>query len=328
MNDPKRIKTLLVYLNYRDGVDRFYESYIGRLNSAGYEVEGYCLTLNPPGPRLPFSELDRRWKNNDKELMDLYKGLKDKTKDKDVLILFNGANLHPEFLKELNTYNVYMSFDDPESSETLSKPVAKHFDACLVGNIACQSLYKSWGCNNVKFRPLGYFESDVAEITEHDILKGEMTYDVSIFCERESSWRKKRLDYLVDKVPTLYARGRGWPEGYASDKERDKILSTTKIGLNLHNSIGPVNLRTYTLPAKGIFQICDNKLFLGHIFELGKEVIGYDEIEEVPDLINYYLRNDNLRRKIAVAGWERVTRDYNEIAVWNEQMIFINGLIS
>jgi spore maturation protein CgeB len=74
-------------------------------------------------------------------------------------------------------------------------------------------------------------------------------------------------------------------------------------------------------------QICDNKYFLGHIFDLGTEVIGYNEIEEVPDLVRFYLLNDEARIRIATAGYERVHRDYNEVAVWRRQMQQIAGLL-
>ena len=106
-----------------------------------------------------------------------------------------------------------------------------------------------------------------------------------------------------------------------------RVYRTAKIGLNLHNSTGPINMRTFALPANGIMQICDNKYFLGHIFTLGKEVVGYCDIEEVPELVAYYLKNDTARNAIAQAGFERTWRDYNEVAIWERQMHQIGGLL-
>lgn len=63
-------------------------------------------------------------------------------------------------------------------------------------------------------------------------------------------------------------------------------------------------------------QLCDNKLYLGRIFELDKEVAGFDSADEVVDLTRYYLSHDEERRQIAAAGWERAVRDYNEVAKW------------
>ena len=93
------------------------------------------------------------------------------------------------------------------------------------------------------------------------------------------------------------------------------LLQRTKIGINIHNSTGPINLRTYYLPANGVMQICDNKSYLGKVFELNKEVVGFDTIDEAIELCHYYLMHDDERRKIAAAGWERVLLDYNEVAI-------------
>ena len=127
--------------------------------------------------------------------------------------------------------------------------------------------------------------------------------------------------------PELHACGKGWKRGWVSNDEVKEALARAKIGLNVHNSVGPVNLRTYTLPANGVMQICDNRFFLGHLFELGKEVIGFCDIEEVPDLARFYLRNDRQRKEIALQGWERANSEYNEIAVWRKQMETIAKLL-
>lgn len=319
-------KTLLVYLVYRQGIDQFYESYVSRLNDAGFDVEGFCITVDPPGSRFSFVELDKRWRKNDKQLAVLYEQLLKKTKDKEVLVLYNGANLHPEFLKELKTFNAYMCFDDPESSENLSAPVAKYFDACFVGNVASLNQYAAWDCKNVFFRPMGYFQDHVysVDITREEILNRKDDVDVCLFCEIKSPWRKERVRCLIEKLPTLYGRGPGWPGGW---EDPLPVYSRSKIGINLHNSTGPINLRCYALPANGVMQICDNKYFLGHIFELDKEVVGYCDIEEVPELVNFYLKHEEQRKKIAIAGWKRATGDYNEIAVWKKQMEQIEGLM-
>jgi vacuolar-type H+-ATPase subunit C/Vma6 len=76
-------------------------------------------------------------------------------------------------------------------------------------------------------------------------------------------------------------------------------------------------------------QICDNKQYLGKIFELGKEAVGFDTIEECQDLCRYYLAHDEERRIIAANGWKRALTDYTELAVFSRNInIFINLLAS
>jgi len=316
----QKIKTLFVYQIYRRGVGEFYKRYIERLREQGFDVDGFCITPNPPMRVYTFSELNSRYKLKDLSLLEMYERLIKKSYNYDALVLFNGGNLHPEILRFLKTFNVYMCFDDPESSVNISQPVAKYFNICMVGNIASLQQYYSWGCKNVFFRPVGFYADYVSEnITSNH----KRDVNVSIFCERESERRESRLDYLERKIPGLYGRGLGWKRGRVTDREMLSVYSRSKIGINVHNSTGPVNMRTYTLAANGVMEICDNKYFLGHIFKLNKEVIGYNDIHEVPELVEYYLNNNRLREKIALAGYKRAVRDYNETSVWERQMKII-----
>lgn len=326
--DPMQLRTLLVYQYYAPGVEEFYQAHLARLREAGFRVEGFCITLDPPALRLSFPKLDRLWRRGDRRLSRMYADLKKRARECEVLVLFNGSNLHPGFLAELPTFNAYMCFDDPESSEFVSRPVAKYFDASFVANIASLEQYRAWGCRNVFFRPFGFHASHVNwDLSPAQIASSEKDIDSCIFCERESPWRRERLAYLEQNVPNLHGRGRGWPLGYVGDEEVLSVYRRSKIGLNLHNSTGPINFRTYALPANGVMQICDNKYFLGQIFELGKEVVGYCEIEEVPDLVRFYLANDAARIRIAVAGYQRAHRDYNEVEVFRRQMTQIAELL-
>lgn len=328
IRDPRELRTLLVYHVGREEVFSFYESHIRKLREAGFSVEGFCITLDAPNSRLEFESLDRLWRRNDSRLMQRYAEMKKKADEADVLVLYNGSGLHPEFLAELDTFNAYMCFDDPESSECLSHPVARHFDASFVGNIASLEQYRSWGISNVFFRPLGFFETHVRPgLTSNSVLSAKKDIDACLFCERKSLWRRERIEMLEREIPGLYGRGRGWPLGWVSDDEVLDVYQRSKIGINLHNSTGPINLRTYALPANGVMQICDNKYFLGQIYELGREAVGYSEIEELPDLVNFYLANGDARTRIALAGFERARRDYNEVAVWERQMGQIAGLL-
>ena len=151
------MKILLGYSYYQYPVDvkENIEKWLSRLNSAGIDVSGFCLTINAPGPCLPWEELDVLWKRKDRKLLEMYENLGNALTNYDVFVNYNGINLHPEFLSQLKTFNVYCCFDDPESSEVLSKPVAWAYDIVLVGNRAEVATYKKWGVRKAYFWPLG-----------------------------------------------------------------------------------------------------------------------------------------------------------------------------
>lgn len=290
-------------------------NWLARLRAAGFEVYPFSLVIDQQRPVFYFNELDILWRYQDSRLLAMYEKLGNALLDYDAFICFNGSNIHPDFVSSLNCFTVYACFDDPEASAKLSKPVAGAFDLAMVGNIAEVDTYKSWGVKEVRWWPLGFRHDDYdSHLTEEAILEGRRDIEVALLCERVTRYRKDRVDRFVKAFPNGAYYGLGWPAGFLLEEKRIPTLQRTKIGINIHNSTGPINFRTFYLPANGVMQLCDNKSNFGKIFELGKEALGYNSIEEAIDLTHYYLEHDAERRLIAAAGWKRTLADYNEAA--------------
>jgi len=290
------------------------ESWARRLRAAGVMVDLIQIGMDVPGRRLTIPEMDRRWRRGDRALMDLYERIAERVTGYDVLINAGALNLHPDFLRQLPVTTVLRFNDGPESNQ-YAQPVATAHDVCCPGNIAEIEDYRSWGVRHVYWAPTGYYADDYdPQLTEDAIRSGTRSVDISLLCERVTSYRRSNVDKFAKAFPQGVYRGRGWPEGFLPEEERVPLLQRTRIGINIHNSTGPINFRTFYLPANGVLQICDNKRHLGKIFELGKEVVGYDTMDEAIELTRYYLEHEEERREIAVAGWRRTLRDYNEVA--------------
>ncbi len=316
-----------VYSEYSNNTNEKVAAWMNRLRTNGIDIDSICLSPTTAQPVIYWPELDHRWKAGDVHLMKMYEILARKIEQYDVFVNFNGINLHPEFVRQLSGIKVYSCSDDPESSEILSKPVAWAYDLALVGNIAQVEAYRDWGVKNARFWPLGYrFEDYDPSLTKDQILQGERDVDLVLLCERVTPWRRERLDQYSSAFPKAAFYGLGWPNGSLPEEQRVKLFQRSKIGVNIHNSTGPINFRAYYLPANGILQICDNKHYLGRIYELGKEVVGFDSIEEAIELTNHYLSHDDERRQIAANGWERATRDYNEVAIFNSLIAAVNEI--
>lgn len=308
---------LVGYCSWREGISEYYEQTFASLRNAGFDVEGICLTLSPPGPRLSWKQLDQSWRTGSSKLLELYAKLLERLQGRTVLVNLHGANLHPEFIRGLPVCTVFVCNDDPESSEDLSMPVAWAYDCCLVGNCAEVKTYRTWGIRHAYFQPMGFSNQDVHPgVSEKSIMTETRDIDLVLFCERESAWRRTRLDRIVQTFPDGMYRGRGWTDGFVSKEERLRCYGNARIGVNIHNSTGPINARTYELPANGVLQICDNKSHLAEIFELDREVIGFDTMAECIEKIRYYLGHENERREIAVRGYRRAWRDYHLIPCW------------
>ncbi len=101
-----------------------------------------------------------------------------------------------------------------------------------------------------------------------------------------------------------------------SAQERASLYYRTKIGINMHLSMRPMetgNMRMYEVPAHGLMLLCDKAGLNAHaqIFEPDKEAVFYDSIEDAIEKIEYYLEHDEERIRIARAGFARVHRDYD-----------------
>jgi spore maturation protein CgeB len=329
--DPKSLKYLWIHSNY-DGtwmID-WHQRQVERRRAMGYDVELLLFQPDPPSrDTYYFPRLDKLWKRGDIKLMRLYDKLARAVEGRDVLIHYNGVNLHPEFLNQLNVFKVFHCADDPESTEILSRPVAHAYDIHLVSNVAEVEMYRSWGLQHVYFYPLGSLtnEDDVRDLTQSRILDQSARDIPAVFFGAFGGVGRLRLGHmaaLYKAFPEAYCAGSGWPRGFVPYDEMWQVYRRAQIGWNAHNSTGPINFRLYELPAFGVMQICDNKSHLGHVFELGKEIIGYETTEECIELTKFYLAHPEAQREIALAGHERWKRDYTPDRVWERMSLIIS----
>lgn len=264
--------------------------------------------------------------------MKMYDRLEAQLSDRDVLIHYNGANLHPEFVEGLDVVRVFTCGDDPESSEILSKPVAHAYDIHLVNNAACVETYRSWGLQKVFFWPLGSltFPEDVADLDDSQmVLEIERrTIPIVLIAEAQTTRRRRRFRKLIRHFPEAVSYGKGWSRGYLPPEEIGRVYRQAQIGWNIHNSVGPVNFRTYDLAAHGILQICDNRLHLGQVYEVGREVVGFESLRECIRLTRHFLEHQDEQREIALAGRNRWRSDYTPDAVWNKLVAIVSANFS
>lgn len=301
---------------------------LARRRERGFAIEGFCVTPPELGPRwLHFPELDRRWRAGEPRLLAMYERLAEAIDRCDVLVHFNGANLHPRFMEQVRRLKIYACADDPESTAVLSQPVVHAYDLHLVQNIAALELYRGWGLRDVRFWPLGsQLGEERIALTDEQILDPAMRPVTIIFQGERNGLRRIRLDALQRAFPSAVCRGHGWPAGYAMDAEPGGPYQRAQIGWNVHNSIGPVNFRTYDLPAQGALQICDNRAHLASLFALDVEVVGFSTISEAIDLTRHYLAHPEEQRRIALAGHRRWRRDYTPDRVWDRLVEYAEGL--
>jgi hypothetical protein len=300
----------------------------------GYNLETFCMT--DLYPYTTFPSLDKKWRKRDPDLMKFYEILGERINLSDIFIHYNGALIHPEFLEQFKQLKIYHCADDPDASSVLSHPVVSAYDIHAISNPSCIEMYKSWGCKHVFFWPLGAFHYDDHYLDDvHNMLERPRDVRLSFVGSKFGTNRFRYLSHIpivnrmsfvhnkkffFDSIersyPFIHGYGTGWGKGYIGNEKIPELYSRTQIGINVHNSLGPVNGRLYDLAAYGVCQICDNKKQLSQVFKEGHEIIGFDSKKECVDLIRYYLNNSEEASVIGEAGRERYLREYTMDNIW------------
>jgi glycosyltransferase involved in cell wall biosynthesis len=139
----------------------------------------------------------------------------------------------------------------------------------------------------------------------------ERIYDVS-FVGTPIPIREKIFGILNDFNlnlwgPTMWEKTalKKFYRGRAYGADLDNIYQRSKIVINTNapyeKTTGP-NLRNFEAMGNGALLICDFKPGLAELLTENKELIFYRDINELPSLVSYYLKNDEERSAIAKAG--------------------------
>jgi hypothetical protein len=320
------MKILFVHSNSTPLMRRLHVSRAALYNRLGYDVRLLDSTEYFAPTIFPY--LDKYWRKKRPDLIKFYEVLAPELDRCDLFVHYNGANIHPRFLEQFKCIKVYHCADDPEASKVLSQPVAREYDVCAISNIACLDLYRSWGCKHVFFWPLGSsFPDDVIRATSVDNSRRDIPLvfvgsrdgaaAMRYFGRLFGLYKRRRFMETVERTfPEIVAYGAGWRAGFIPDEELPGLYARSRLGLNKHNSSGPINTRLFDLAAFGTMQICDNRKHLGLVLRLDEEVAGYETLAECLELIRHYMNRPDDAQRIAAAARARFERDYSAVPLW------------
>ncbi len=170
--------------------------------------------------------------------------------------------------------------------------------------------------DEVKYPPLGDdYDEDVQGIVA-DTYLGEKCTEQDRICTLNAIGEKFSLDLytLSDTAPlnkNIHCRG-----GADSSTMMPKIIKCSKINLNMTNK--PIKtglpLRIFDIMGMGGFLISNYQQEIPEIFTPGEDIVLYESIPDLLELIEYYLEHDDERRTIAYNGYMKVKNEYTYTA--------------
>lgn len=181
--------------------------------------------------------------------------------------------------------------------------------------------YKALGQPNSFYVPSAYEHTVHRPISASESQLGDKKIDVSFIGTYDGS-RLKYLDAIGwDKLQVWGSDWRRYPKYLAHRSqinpsavyylEFSDILSHSRVNLGLlrEEAEDLHTQRTFEIPACGGLQVAPRNDEILSYFEEKKEIVCFSSVEELKDVVKYYLANEKERAAIAKKGHERVMRD-------------------
>ncbi len=244
----------------------------------------------------------------------------------DVLLVIKGMYVSPKILSLVKQQSrvvlVNYATDDP-FNPVVSTPDLRngisHYDTYVCTKRAIMEDVRRAGCANVAFVPFAYeptLHFPEAPQSEQEIKR--FACDVS-FVGGADADRATLLRPVAEAFPnSFHVYGGFWhryPEfarhqsGMVLDRAYRLALGGAKINLGLTrraNRDGHT-MRSFEIPACGGLMITERTDEHCEWFEDGKDVVFFDSDDELCDKVRYYVKHDAERRRIARAGYEKIT---------------------
>jgi hypothetical protein len=280
--------------------------------------------------------LDELYYQKHFKLMQLYRDIEVIIQDQkiDVMIVDTCNPYHPDYLRKLPIYKVLRIADGPISAYDRDFAYVHAFDQVLYHSRAYSEELdmpeKLSYCRVRKadFWPLAVFDASrnlklnpsliSKEIRDIDIVfVGSMHLGkMQLLAKIKQKFRRNlRMYGQTNLKRNLYFNFRfgfpGWIQPIPTDKYV-QLYGQSKIGFNVHNrgkyTVG--SYRLFELPANGVMQISDGGEYLSDFYELGTEIISYENVNDLSEKIEFYLDHPEERLRIAIAAFERTLRDH------------------
>lgn len=240
-----------------------------------------------------------------------------------LVLVFKGEALPPEFIRAMKRATAAMMvnvfIDNPLFTAPFNQ-IEPYDLFCTKERYAIEALRRV-GLTNLHYLPCHC--APTVHQAPQPTPEEEKRFSVRIgFTGNYYPYRGQFFAELRDLPVTIW--GRGWESAPASVRPlaaerpvwgREKLLSYSlpKIVLNLHhplNDILGVNERLFEVASCGGFQLTDRREDVGRMFEVGKEIVTYQDAADCRRLVEYYLEHPDERAAIAAAGQRRAHRDH------------------
>ncbi len=190
--------------------------------------------------------------------------------------------------------------DDHWRFDDYSKDIAKYMFCSITTDKDALNKYRSSNLNVIK--------SQWASNSRYYLpVESNEKYDVT-FVGQKYPPRGEIINFLQNHDVPIRTFGRDW-NNFVSNEELVSIFSNSRINLNISASSQDINVkqikgRVFEVPMSSGFLLTDYAEGLEDYFEIGKEIVCYEDEHDLLSKIKYYLEHDEERAEIARNGYK------------------------
>lgn len=248
----------------------------------------------------------------------------------DFVLFFKPVLISPSTVMELakitkvfSWYPDYIPFTKTASVDFLSS--IPFYDCHLSFNFANVEELKKRGAKLSIFVPCAADPDCHAPVEVSEEEKKELGADVVFVGTYAKEKRSDYLERLCQDGYDIKIYGDGWEKHPKNSclrqkncvqsksfycKDMSRVLNASKIVLAFvreHNK-ETLACRTYEIPAAGGFMLHQRTAKTDEVLKEGEEADFFSTYEEMKEKIDFYLKNDSLRKQVAEKGQKRITK--------------------
>jgi spore maturation protein CgeB len=255
----------------------------------------------------------------------------------DVMVVLDGMNLSLEVVDRIRSSGIRTAIwltDDPYYTD-FTITMAPHYDFIFTLEINCLSLYQEMGCPQVHYLPLA-FQPDLFRPKHVPTgQKREICFIGSAYWNRVAMF-DQIAPYLANKHVII--SGIWWERlknygllapqiqlnTWLGPEDTANAYNGAKLVINMHRAYddeaynynsrrilgASPNPRTFEISGCGALQLTDVRDDLVRFYTPDYEIVTYGSPEELLHKMDYYLKNEEERKQIALRGLYRTMRDH------------------
>ena len=242
----------------------------------------------------------------------------------DLVLSIKGEAIKPEIIErireELRAKTALWYPDDPRFFNSLVKYIAPSYDYVFTASEKAIDMYKEIGCEKVYFLPFACEPTVHKKLNSSNGRGAQNNLDV-VFVGTYTRRRGKLIKALEKARIKVEIYGPYWKYFKRSSNVHDgiygpnmvKVFNSAKIVLNIHAEDDlpyKVNMRVFEATGCGAFLLSDKPYSLERYFNIGSEIVVYNNEDELIKATKYYLNNSEEKGAIGLRAQIKAYKEH------------------